>query len=74
MRGSKTRAKIHSTDKIAMKLELHSVIRREMKSRGLNTYRATGVPFQSAWMAREAPAIGKNLIHVKQLADFFACL
>lgn len=58
-----------------MKLELHSVIRREMKSRGLTLNalsKATGVPLSSlhGWLEKRPPS-GKNLIHVKQLADFF---
>ena len=58
-----------------MQLELHSVIKREMKSRGLTLNalsKATGVPLSSlhGWVAKRPPS-GKNLSQVKQVADFF---
>lgn len=58
-----------------MQLEIHNVIRREMKSRGLTLNalsKATGVPLSSlhGWVEKRPPS-GKNLHYVKKLADFF---
>lgn len=66
---------IHSADQQFMQLELHNVIKREMKSRGLTLNalaKKTGVPLSSlhGWIERRPPS-GKNLIYVKQVADFF---
>ena len=58
-----------------MELKLDSVIKREMKSKGLTLTalaKATGIPLSSLhnWLAQRSPA-GKNLPQLKRLSEFF---
>lgn len=58
-----------------MQLELHNVIKREMRARGITLNalsKATGTPIASlhGWLAKRPPS-GKNLIQLHRIAKFF---
>lgn len=58
-----------------MELELHAVLKREMKAKGITLNalsKATGTPVASlhGWLAKRPPS-GKNLVHLHKIATFF---
>ena len=58
-----------------MELQLHAVIKREMKNRDISLNdlsKATGIPTSSLhnWLT-ERPPSGKNLTQIKKLGEYF---